>query len=231
MNFSRPLLSVLAILCASPIALAADTISTTLMRIGSFHNGEVPSVAGKNWFGLYINGERAELKAATPRIRTVFDGINDDESNKASYSGKEVILKGVEPLFLLRRKGLEAGEVKQATLSYVNEEQNAVFENTTYVLQYKCGAKNKETGAKSCKVSIIGNGRSQFLGQATLIDDSDFSETLRILWAGDLDRDGKIDFIIENSRYNNTDTLLMLSSAANAKQHVAEVARLSQQGC
>jgi hypothetical protein len=178
-----------------------------------------------------VNGGQAELKATTPRIKTVFDGINDDESNKASYSGKEVSLKGPAPLLLMRRAGLEAGALKQASMLNKDDGQTIQFENMTYLVQYKCGAKNKESGAKSCNVHLVGNGRSQFLGDANLIDDSEFSETIRVLWAGDIDRDGKIDFIIENSRYNNSDTILMLSSGAKEKQHVVEVARLSTQGC
>lgn len=217
-------------LCFS-FSYAADSVVNTIMRVGTFHQGEVPSVAGKNWFGLYVNGDQAELKATTPRIKTVFDGINDEESNKASYSGKEVSLKGPAPLLLMRRAGLEAGALKQASMLNKDDGQTIQFENTTYLVQYKCGAKNKESGAKSCKVHLVGNGRSQFLGDANLIDDSEFSETIRVLWAGDIDRDGKIDFIIENSRYNNSDTILMLSSGAKEKQHVVEVARLSTQGC
>ncbi|MBC3882922.1 hypothetical protein H8K35_16120 [Undibacterium sp. LX40W] len=216
---------------ATTLASAIDNPPTTIMRVGTFHNGEVPSVAGKNWFGLYVNGDQAELRPTTPRIKTVFDGINDDESNKASYSGKEVSLKGPAPLLLMRRTGLEAGVLKQAQLIHKDDGQTIQFENITYQVQYKCGSKNKESGAKSCKVYFIGNGLSQFLGDASLIDDSEFSETIRVLWAGDLDRDGKIDFIIEKSRYNNSDTILMLSTAAKGKQHAAEVAALSTQGC
>lgn len=221
-----------SIFCLSfPLAIAEEKIVSTIMRVGTFHNGEVPSVAGKNWFGLYVNGDQAELKPTSPRIKTVFDGITDDESNKASYSGKEVSLKGPAPILLIRRAGLEAGEIKQATLSNKDLGQTIQFENITYQVQYKCGAKNKESGAKSCKVHLVGNGVSQLLGDASLIDDSDFSETIKVLWSGDIDRDGKIDFILEKSRYNNSDTILMLSSAAKNKQHAAEVATLSTQGC
>lgn len=201
------------------------------MRVGSFHSGEVPSVAGKNWLGMFVDGERTELRAVAPRIKTVFDGINDDESNKASYTGKEVSLKGPEHLLVLRRSGLESGTIVQARLSDTDHGQTAQFENISYEILHKCKAKNKETGFQSCKVYVVGKGVSQWLGDTNEHSDSDFAETIRIVWAGGLDRDGKVDFIVEKSRYNNSDTILMLSSAAKGKQHALEVARLSQKGC
>ena len=220
-----------------PMASAVDSIPTEIMQVGTFHAGEVPNVAGRNWFALIINGEQAELKTASPKIKTVFDGIMDDENNKASYSGKQVEVKGPEPFMLIRRQGLTTGVVQQASITTTDQGQTITFNKTVYTVEHQCKKKSKAEEFASCKVYLVGHGNGngnsikQWLGDTLENGDSDFNETISVSWAGDIDRDGKIDLIIEKSRYNNSDTVLLLSSAAKAGKHVHEVAKLSRQGC
>lgn len=214
-----------------PMASAVDTIPTEIMQVGTFHGGEVPNVAGRKWFALMVNGEHAELKTAAPKIKTVFDGIMDDEKNKASYSGKQVEMKGPEPFMLIRREGLKTGVIKQASISATDNGQTIIFDNAKYTVQHQCQKKGKDEEFQACKVYLVGNGINQWLGDTKENGESDFAETISVSWAGDIDRDGKIDLIIEKSRYNNSDTVLLLSSAAKAGKHLLEVAKLSRQGC
>nr|WP_314861166.1 hypothetical protein [uncultured Undibacterium sp.] len=214
-----------------PMASAVDSIPTEIMQVGTFHGGEVPNVAGRNWFALMVDGQHAELKTAAPKIKTVFDGIMDDEKNKASYSGKQVEMKGPEPFMLIRREGLKTGVIKQASISATDNGQTIIFDNAKYTVQHQCQKKGKGEEFQACKVYLVGNGINQWLGNTMENGESDFAETISVSWAGDIDRDGKIDLIIEKSRYNNSDTVLLLSSAAKAGKHLLEVAKLSRQGC
>ena len=89
-----------------------------------------------------VNGERAELKTAAPTIKTVFDGIMDDESNKASYSGKLVEMKGPAPFLIIRREGLKTGAIKQASIALADSDQLISFDNTKYTVQHQCMKKS-----------------------------------------------------------------------------------------
>lgn len=235
MRLAHCVLSSLLLGLVIPMASAVDTIPTEIMQVGTFHGGEVPNVAGRNWFALMVNGEHAELKTAAPKIKTVFDGIMDDEKDKASYSGKQVEMKGPEPFLLIRREGLKTGIVKQASIIATDKGQTITLDKTVYTVEHQCKEKGKGEEFHACKVYLVGNsnGKSikQWLGDTMENNDSDFAETISVSWAGDIDRDGKIDLVIEKSRYNNSDTVLLLSSAAKAGKHLLEVARLSRQGC
>nr|WP_315484594.1 hypothetical protein [uncultured Undibacterium sp.] len=231
MPLANRVLSSLLLGLFMPMASAVDTISTEIMQVGTFHGGEVPNVAGRNWLALMVDGEHAELKTAAPKIKTVFDGIMDDEKNKASYSGKQVEMKGPEPFMLIRREGLKTGVIKQASISATDNGQTIIFDNAKYTVQHQCQKKGKSEEFQACKVYLVGNGINQWLGNTMENGESDFAETISVSWAGDIDRDGKIDLIIEKSRYNNSDTVLLLSSAAKAGKHLLEVAKLSRQGC
>jgi chloramphenicol 3-O-phosphotransferase len=231
MPLANRVLSSLLLGLFMPMASAVDTISTEIMQVGTFHGGEVPNVAGRNWLALMVDGEHAELKTAAPKIKTVFDGIMDNEKDKASYSGKQVEMKGPEPFMLIRRDGLKTGVIKQANISATDNGQTIIFDNAKYTVQHQCQKKSKDEEFQACKVYLVGNGINQWLGNTKENNESDFAETISVSWAGDIDRDGKLDLIIEKSRYNNSDTVLLLSSAANAGKHLLEVAKLSRQGC
>ncbi|MBC3873574.1 hypothetical protein [Undibacterium flavidum] len=235
MHLANRVLTSLLLGLVIPMASAVDTIPTEIMQVGTFHSGEVPNVAGRNWFALMVDGEHAELKTAAPKIKTVFDGIMDDEKDKASYSGKQVEMKGPDPFMLIRREGLKTGIVKQASITSSDKGQTITFDKTVYTVEHQCKKKARSEEFEQCKVYLVGNsdGKSikQWLGDTMESNESDFAETISVSWAGDIDRDGKIDLIIEKSRYNNSDTVLLLSSAAKSGKHVNEVAKLSRQGC
>jgi hypothetical protein len=140
-------------------------------------------------------------------------------------------MKGPEPFMLIRREGLKTGVIKQASISATDNGQTIIFDNAKFTVQHQCQKKGKSEEFQACKVYLVGNGINQWLGNTMENGESDFAETISVSWAGDIDRDGKIDLIIEKSRYNNSDTVLLLSSAAKAGKHLLEVAKLSRQGC
>lgn len=75
MPLTKPLLSSLFLGLPISMAMTVDMIPTEIIQVGTFHKGEVPNVAGRNWFALMVNGERAELKTGTPTIKTMFDSM------------------------------------------------------------------------------------------------------------------------------------------------------------
>jgi len=69
MPLANRVLSSLLLGLFMPMASAVDTIPTEIMQVGTFHGGEVPNVAGRNWFALMVDGEHAELKTARPKSK------------------------------------------------------------------------------------------------------------------------------------------------------------------
>lgn len=229
-NLARKLSFALFIWCS--FSLAADiSNSGTIMDVGTFHRGEIADKPGRGWLALISNSESAELRPVKPRIKTVFDPVGDNEDDKASYTGKEVILKGIKPVLLIQVNGLVAGKIDQAQISSQEHGQNLHFNGASYQITHRCKPKDPATGFSACKVYFTGSGSSQWLGDTSENDDSDFAHTLTVKWAGEIDRDGKLDLIVEKDSYNNGDTVLMLSRAAKKGQLVGEVASLSRQGC
>lgn len=202
-----------------------------IMTVGTFHGGEVPDIPGHGWLALISNDQTAELRSVKPRIRTVFDPVGDDPNDKAHFSGKEVVVKGLRPLLLIQVDGLVAGKISQGQITDETHGQAIDLKGTIYHVVHRCKPRDPKSGFAACKVYLTGNGNSQWLDDTSENEDSDFTLTLRVLWAGDIDRDGKIDLILEKSSYNNNETILMLSSAAAKKQMLAPVASLAQQGC
>lgn len=72
-------------------------------------------------------------------------------------------------------------------------------------------------------------GRNLFLDDGhtrTVLDANSYTDSALIMWAGDLDHDGRLDLIIGADHENgqNADTCLYLSSAAGKQQLVKQVA-------
>jgi hypothetical protein len=86
-------------------------------------------------------------------------------------------------------------------------------------------------GTDDASLALRSNGSSQVL--YSLRGSGEPTEAWwYLLWAGDLDRDGKLDLLVTVSdHYNVAEQVLFLSSAAGAGGLVGEVARLRTTGC
>ncbi len=230
MNFPKQIIPVLLFGLLTSSAAAAENGAVKILQVGSFHGDEVPQNIGKDWFALVASKDRSELSAVTPKITTVYDSLLDDQKNKASYSGKQVAVSGKEPLLLIKMQGMSAGLVTQAEISDSSNGQKIVFLNTEYLFQHKCEKPQAHKSLTKCQIYLVGNGITQWIADAQEGDD-DYALNIRIMWAGDLDRDGKLDLISGESTNNYGGVVLYLSSPAKQDKHVIPVARLSMSGC
>lgn len=60
---------------------------------------------------------------------------------------------------------------------------------------------------------------------------NDSASTVKVVWAGDIDRDGKIDLILSSSFENGESTQLFLSSQATHQELAKAVAIVTRLGC
>jgi len=230
MNLPKQIIPLLLFGLLASSAVAAENGAVKILQTGSFHSDEVPKNLGKNWFALVASKGHAELNAVTPKITTVYDPVLDDEKNKATYSGKLVEVNGKKSLLLVKMQGLSAGLVTQADISNSSTGQRIVFLNAEYLFQHKCKKAQAQNALRQCSIYLVGNGTKQWIADAQEGDD-DYALSIRIKWAGDLDRDGKLDLIVDESTNNYSGVVLYLSSPAKQGKHVIPVARLSMSGC
>lgn len=131
------------------------------------------------------------------------------------------------PLYLVRHPGLVPGAVAAVALP----------DTPMFVHELSPAARRLTLGAHTVELDLVrparpGERRRLFVtsGPARALlwdwkDDSDDAELLEIVrWAGDLDRDGRLDLVIDFSTYFKTSTCLFLSGAARPPQPMQRVA-------
>jgi hypothetical protein len=230
MNFPKQTIPLLLFCLIASSAAANENGAAKILQTGSFHGNEVPKNIGQDWFALVVTNDRAELSAVTPKITTDYDDVLDNRQNKASYSGKKVEVGGKEPLLLIKMLGLSTGLVTQAKISDSSDGQKIVFLNMEYLFQHKCEKPQGQNPLTQCQIYLVGNGITQWIADAQEGND-DYALNIRVKWAGDIDRDGKLDLILEESTNNGGSVDLYLSSPAAKGKHVIKAAEFSTSGC
>lgn len=199
-----------------------------LARTGKFYADSVSVKSGEVWLGLYQVGDEYELRNST---LVVNGGVT-----VMGLAGKEVKTdQPTEPLFLVR--GLEAlqpGKVDAVIhdwkFLYPGQMDSFVFGDSSKDEAYNMLAAtgevlypNTETSIRKYKLFLSNQRRRQIL-----LDFEVGLDNARpgVIWAGDLDRDGKADFYMGTSRHYDgyIDFALFLSSAAKDEEIVGQVA-------
>lgn len=103
------------------------------------------------------------------------------------------------------------------------------FNNNEYTIKAsgnftESDSKNGHQGEKEYSLSLLYKGNTQII-----YTQNEFNDTVcKIIFIGDIDRDGKPDFIIDGPRdYEEERTILLMSSDAEKGQHVKKRAELS----
>jgi hypothetical protein len=181
------------------------------------------------------------LRYSRIRIRTVFDDVTDYGTKKET--GKQVSTNWPhEPVFLLRNvTGLSAGRV----ISVFKEKLN--FERTlekipvrlqvgsrTYVLKVVSPDQNPSpcrdhSFPRNAKLVLVSGKSSQTL---YTLGDCGNDPSWYLVWAGDLDKDGKLDLYVNvTQHYDVSERILFLSTHARRGMLVKPVAAFITGGC
>jgi len=218
-----------------------------LLKLGAYHGDEVQAVDGEEWWAAMRTKAGLELRPVRIQVRTVFDPIVDAEGEA---TGKEVFL--AEPvddatcLFLV--KGLE--NPSEGSLSTVFE--GYLFVNPGQFVNFGTGA---------FRISLSGLGSTSPEGTASYqlvaralpseTGDGEMSEAQILYsvsgmhegppfdgacgvveWIGDLDGDGRWDFIVnQTDHYNVNQPALFLSTLAGDGEIAGKAAEFRTTGC
>ncbi len=208
----------------------------------SFHGNEVDAVSGEVWFGLYPSEDGFELIRSEISVEQVFDPIMD--ADDSAGTGKKISVDyPTEPLFLV--KGLEnliEGMVKTAfsgrRFIYPGETLSFEFEERDYYAMAAFGEVADAGIARpfhfkyrdyQIKFSHTPWANTQLIASFAGLS---IDRSPALLWAGDLDRDGKLDLLMDLTyHYNVTLYSLFLSSAAEGDKLVKLVSQFRNTGC
>jgi hypothetical protein len=207
---------------------------------GTFHQGEAVARHGERWLALRVQADDARLDTTRLRVNTVFDELLDAEGQA---TGSEVGSDKTDVVTYLRGTGLHAGPVARARSEDTAGDSGLVAQTLTlgdkaYRLATRCEAAVPE-GGFMCDIALIEGERSQTLvrmtaqqmqGRPGLMLGDDASPHL--IFAGDLDRDGKLDLVFDTTdHYNLSRPVLFLSGAAEGDELLHAVAEHSAVGC
>ena len=193
--------------------------------VGEFYAEYVSAESGEVWLGLYQVGDEYELRSTTLVV-------NERRSERMRMDFKEVETdQPDEPLFLVR--GL--AELQQGKVETIIHDGEFIFPGHMKRLRhsrvyYTLAAVGEgierrpfEVALSKYKLMLWADRRSQTLVESVRGFDDAYP---RVIWAGDLDRDGKIDLFMDSARhYQSIDYTLFLSSAAKDEEIVGQVAR------
>jgi hypothetical protein len=206
----------------------------TLLATGEFHGEEIKATSGERWLGLFATSDGFALLPAKLKVEMVRDEIVDENPN--AKTGKKVSTnRASEPVFLL--KG--ADFLRQGAVYAVFSDDQKYLGNGGIVnlnmsgQSYQLTVVNDDPTPGNNVLSnsklIFSNGtESQVIFSVKEMNDGGWS----LLWAGDLDGDGRLDLYMDlSNHYNASERRLFLSSQASGSNLVEEVAEFGTVGC
>ncbi|PAP76785.1 hypothetical protein [Rubrivirga marina] len=211
--------------------------------LGVYHGAEAPARDGETWQAVDTTGPGAELRSVQLRVEAARDEVIDPDTGP--FTGRRVTTPasvvdefgGVEdPSTLFVRR--EAGPLPNGPVSVVADSETTYLresgayplslDGATYTLTVV--ADSSEGGfIRQWQISLTTpNGSTQ---PVTRVPNRDGGHP-RLLWAGDLDSDGRLDLVLDESwHYNVTVTTLYVSSEASPGVVLRRVARHETTGC
>lgn len=213
---------------------------------GTYHAGEVVVENGSTWLAIVPRlGGGLRIEEATVAVESVHDPIID---NEGETTGLRVSAPSCmrTPLFLVR--GADRIQTGFFDTSFaashplgINEPfPITVFSRRHYALVIECdpAAQVSADGFVECPLVLHHELSRQELTTFTVWAPPDEDPTFageavpQLLWAGDIDRDGKLDLLLDLTNHSNvSEPTLFLSSDAGEEDLVAAFASLHLTGC
>lgn len=209
---------------ASPQDNGAAQASTTLSIVlpgGPYHGQEVPYEPGSDWFALVQDGKSSRLTSVNLKVDLVFDAVLDTE--EGPFTGKTVSFEPTEPALVLLKGGiLRAGTVAAASVEGQSRDLTAkklTFNGKSYSVGLNDGC-FKAAGV--CQWSVTDGSIKQVIAEFHVSPDPEGKLAIEgdnagLIWGGDLDRDGKLDLIVDVSDHENVGAHILVLQSSMAK--------------
>jgi hypothetical protein len=202
--------------------------SMSLLTTGSFHADEVTARSGDRWLGLLHGPSGYMWKVVALKTRRVNDPVGEQTRERTgievSAAGNPILLtKGIIGLL-----GTTVRTVLDSPDGLALPEKDAL-ELGAYRIRVIDRRLGDSAPEKPSRLVLESEGKSQILYEWStgLLD-----QHCELLWAGDLDGDGKLDlFMILSDHYNVMERTLFLSSKRSIGEFVKRVASFVTAGC
>ncbi len=218
---------------------SAQREAVAILQTGSLHGDEVPADAAGDWFALVREGNGAMVHPVSVSLVPEQDMMDED----GEETGRRVEVEPpLDPIVLVRGLGWFTGPVTTALMDErvdVGHALEAHLNTVSSRLSVRCGEGSRVGGQRQQRCTLV--VQSETVRQALFTYSAYFEGTQRlwasnngpfVLWAGDLDLDGRLDLLLDTSDHENVKEMrLFLSSAAKPGQLVSEVALFRQVGC
>ncbi len=207
---TRPALVVLIVLAFALTVSAVDHEPFDLLLTSSYHGDEITAGDGEVYLAVVRDGDGWKMVPSAIRVATVEDPIVDAPGE---MTGSEVWIDGAEPLFLVRGAlapgPVETLEWKDQSLFGSPSFEWTLTNGKRYWLSVDCPGPaevSQEARArgefpaawrKLCALRLSQNSSVQKLADLPVNRLHDSGAGL--LWAGDLDGDGRLDLLLDLS--------------------------------
>jgi hypothetical protein len=206
-----------------------------------------------NWFGWYKKGNKTELKA----VSKLFFSVQNGDDMESLITGTNRTLKGDTAMYIIGVRKTAAQQIVAGAISakWYAEDYNIVdssywiapkspvfkFKNKGWELKLSVTENPVQDGMDYpvTKASLVYQSEDGTQKQTLLSFDSKkpYSDTnsyfymVQVVWSGDLDKDGKLDFLLLQEGEANGAHVLYLSTAAGKGQYVKRIGEVFGCGC
>jgi hypothetical protein len=216
-----------AVLCAAVLwGSSPPAEQPRLIEPGTFHAGEVSDADAGPWLGLFPEGQGYAWRDVSVDVKAVRDDAVDGPDRR---TGREVSIRGGgRPVFLVR-----GGEdLRTATVDGFRELELRALHNgdrikltlgsQEFLLRVVNPRRHGDDNMAGSSLELASNGVVEVLYSAP----EDANEPAwEILWAGDLDGDGKLDLYVQlGDHYNVAERILFVSTKAASGHLVGKFA-------
>lgn len=205
-----------------------------LLQTGSFHGMDVPLAQPSEWLGVYCEKTQCSARAEQIHTRAEHDDVSGEPTGAKTATHVFLSHKVLQPpLFLVRGVSMDARTVPtdfQGSQPLEAGQQLLVQHGAQKVLLFTTGKATDEAPLPSGSQLILQIGEER---QVLFTVPKTANEAyVEVFWVGDLDGDGKPDFLLNTSEHYNVESKsLWLSSLAKKGKLVGLAATLRTTGC
>lgn len=212
-----------------------------VIEVGDYHGEEVKARTGEHWLGLYVTNKGTSLSDSILKVTPVVDDMVDYGKPNARTGKRVSVSRRPAPLLLV--KGV--GALRPGNVSTVFAGNLPLGDATSVDLML--GAKSYNLYVKTATTSYSSAVGINYDDARLILREGEKTEQVlydlggkggateaywALLWAGDMDGDGKLDLYVQVSHhYNITQRKLFLSSQAKKGKLLREVAEFATWGC
>lgn len=212
-------------------------LKVNILQLETFHNDEVdPNLEKKTWFGLFKNKDNytlSETKVSIKRANDPILDINEDEKTgwEVSSSAKDTCVVLIEKLPYLENRDIIS--VKLPESIYPEDNFKFSFNGIEYVLSGIGEKKGSDwIEVSNYKLYLTSKVNRKQVTELLVAEKSFDDQMIKIIFAGDIDGDSKLDLIIDTSyHYNLSRPTIYLSKPAEKGKIIKPMGVFKYVGC